>query len=406
MRQAFLFDMITGRVGAPLDLPSYSWDITVSDSALSTTRDKGFGQDSASGMTVPWTALPGTTPAQRRQAVMPLRTGLMLFDRTQRDIDEQRIGRPIVGGAIGMRKDTAWDTSFDLISPLGLLEHRYMVRENTYGAGANHTSTDTISLRNLSLRAIACEIGVQCTSRKPGGSLPITWPYVGERGAHERTYESWDIQNLSAAHLLELLTNVDDGPDMQFRPTVSADGLYVGWEFVAASDADVYLGQHEVHELSYAPNSGTMEHLTVDRLGPIQRVYASGAGTDRAQLTHLAQDLRLVEQIDPYPLWESTYSDSDADNIGLLQAHAQGVLAANRRPLMQISASVNTADCGGGTDPVRPLGSFWPGERFVLDIHGYLPLPDGRYETRLMQMSGDKTDTVDLVFDVMEDAGT
>ena len=44
MRQAFLFDMITGRVGAPLDIPSFSWDITVADSSLSTTKDKGFGR--------------------------------------------------------------------------------------------------------------------------------------------------------------------------------------------------------------------------------------------------------------------------------------------------------------------------------------------------------------------------
>ena len=82
------------------------------------------------------------------------------------------------------------------------------------------------------------------------------------------------------------------------------------------------------------------------------------------------------------------------------------MLDANRQPLMQISARVNAADCGGGTTPVHPLGSFWPGERFLLDIRDYPPLPDGRYETRLMQMSGDKSDTVNLVFDVMEDAGT
>ena len=406
MRQAFLFDMITGRVGAPLDIPSFSWDITVADSSLSTTKDKGFGQDSASGMTVPWTAVPGSTWEQKRRALMPLRTGLMVFDRTQRDVDEQKPGRPIVGGAIGLRKDSAWDTSFDLISPLGLLEHRYMVREGVYGTGANHTSTDVITLRNLSLRAIACEIGVQCTSRKPGGSLPIRWPYLGEKGAHERTYESWDIQNLSAAHLLDLLTNVDGGPDMQFRPTLSADGLYTGWDFIAAADADIYLGQAQVHELSYAPSGGTMEDLTVARLGPIQRVYASGSGTDKAQITTMVEALSLVEQTDPYPLWESTYSDSDTDKSDLLRAHARGVLDANRQPLMQISARVNTADCGGGTTPVHPLGSFWPGERFLLDIQGYPPLPDGRYETRLMQMTGDKSDTVNLVFDVMEDAGT
>lgn len=401
MRQAFLFDLMSGRLGAPIDLPSLSWSVDVSDSSLATTRDKGFGQDEAGGMTVPWSGVPGRTAAQKRASLCPLRTGVMLFDRSQRDIDEHLPGRPIVGGAVGMRKDTAWDTSFDLISPLGLLEHRYMVRERVYGAGGQHTSVDSIRLRNMSLRAIACEIGVQCTSRKPGGALPIRWPYLGEAGIHERTYEAWDVQNLSAAHLLDLITNVAGGPDMQFRPTLSEDGLYVGWDFTAAADGDIWLGQSVMHELSYAPSGGTMEHLTVDRLGPVQRVYASGSGTDKAQITCLCEDLTLVERADPYPLWEMTYSDSDTDDYTLLRSHAQGVLDANRRPVMQLSAQTNTADNNG----LRALGTFWPGEQFLLDIRDYLPLPDGRYTSRLMRMSGDTSDTVDLIFDVMEDHG-
>ena len=38
-----------------------------------------------------------------------------------------------------------------------------------------------------------------------------------------------------------------------------------------------------------------------------------------------------------------------------------------------------------------------------LDISGFPSLTDGLYECRLMQMSGDETDKVSLIFDAMED---
>ena len=97
--------------------------------------------------------------AERREMISPLRTGVMVFSLTDDDLEQERMGTPFIGGFIGLRHDNAHGTSFDLLSPLGLLEHRYMVREGKYGAGANHTSPDTITLTNLSMRAIACAIG-------------------------------------------------------------------------------------------------------------------------------------------------------------------------------------------------------------------------------------------------------
>ena len=38
-----------------------------------------------------------------------------------------------------------------------------------------------------------------------------------------------------------------------------------------------------------------------------------------------------------------------------------------------------------------------------LDIQGFPTLADGVYECRLMQMSGDQTDKVSLIFDAMDD---
>ena len=39
--EAYIVDTIAGRILAPIDLPSFSWSVSVSDSSLATTKDKG-----------------------------------------------------------------------------------------------------------------------------------------------------------------------------------------------------------------------------------------------------------------------------------------------------------------------------------------------------------------------------
>ncbi|MDE5640879.1 MAG: hypothetical protein K2I40_04055, partial [Bifidobacterium castoris] len=196
-------------------------------------------------------------------------------------------------------------------------------------------------------------------------------------------------------------SGVINGPDMQFRPYLTDDQTMIRWRFEAGSDTDIYLGQHTIHRLAYSPAGGTIENLTIDHLGPIHRVYASGAGTDKAQICAFAQDLTLVELADPYPLREMTYADSDTDKHTLLLQHAQASLDANRRPLMQIKGEININDTDG-VGVLHPLGSIWPGEQVELDIQGFPSLDDGIYTCRLMQMDGNETDTVTLTFDPIE----
>ena len=105
---------------------------------------------------------------------------------------------------------------------------------------------------------------------------------------------------------------------------------------------------------------------------------------------------------DPWPLREMTYSDPDA-NGPATQQYAEGVLAANRRPLMQFKGVVHANDADVNGVPLNPFGSFWPGETFQIAVDGYPSLPDGVYECRLMRMDGDETDMATLTFDVMDD---
>lgn len=395
--RTYLGDTTTGLIDCPIDIPSFSWTITVSDSSMSTTKDRGVGEDSATGMSVYWSEIPGTTTTQKASAVSSFRRYLCLCWKSREDEDPDSPGIPFVFGAIGTRSDTWEDTSFDLLSMYNFLQNRVLVEEGTYGTGPSSTTKGSIRLEKMSYRGIAATIGDMCTNRKPGGSLPIDWQYVGEAGSRAREYTGYDVQNNICADLLDKLTNLIGGPDMQFRPYL-ADSSHIRLQFIAGSDADQRLGQNRIHRLTCFPGGGTLQNIQVDHDGPVMRVYASGSGTDEAQICHLSEDLTLVHNVDPYPLVESVYSDSDTDNPDILKQHGDATLSANCVPTMQVSGEIDFND----EDSPEP-GSLWPGELVELDIEGFPTLPDDVYLMRLMQMSGDQSSRCKVKFDVYED---
>ena len=63
--RAYVVDTISGQLLCPIDLPNFSWSVSVADSSLSTTKSKGVGQDEVSGLKVPWTAVPANSPGER-----------------------------------------------------------------------------------------------------------------------------------------------------------------------------------------------------------------------------------------------------------------------------------------------------------------------------------------------------
>nr|WP_204316631.1 hypothetical protein [Bifidobacterium ramosum] len=391
---------MTGLIRCPIDLPSFSWSVSVSDSAMATTRDKNAGEQDATGLRLPWGAVPARSAAARADLLCPDKRSIMLCWKTADDPSE--IGTPIVGGSITPRTDTASDTSFTLASPLSLLADRYLIDERRFGTAAKGTTSSVISYRGLSRRGLAAEFGARVTGGKAGGILPIDWNYLGERGTENRDYHGYDIQNLDFKSFLTRLTNLENGPDCQFRPKLS-DGSHFRWDFLAASDADVYLEQSSVVEFHYSPLGGTIEDLSIDHAGPTHRVYMTGAGAGDKMKCAMSENLTLVQQTDPWPLREAVESDNDIDDTSLLQRAAAGRLAGLDAPIMQIKGSVYFTDRDQAGHLLHPPGSFHTGERVHLWANGFPTLADGMYITRLMQMDGDESGKAQLTFDVMAD---
>lgn len=387
--RAWLCDTMTGLVDVPIDIPTFSWSLSISDSSLATTRDKGTGDETGTGMQLPLSAFPATTREALARMLAPTRRALVLcWD------DGSDIGVPIVWGVMG-EPTIGWeDVSFDLTSPLSLMASRYAVHEGVFGAGSGSVTTDVINYTGMSLRGILASLGELCTKAKPGGSLPIDWQYAGEAGSHKRTYSGYDVANLSWQAVATKVANVQGGPDFQFRP-YWADSQHVRLSFEAGSDSEPYLAQSGiVPTLTSFAGGGTIEEMKVACLGPVMRVYGTGSGSDQATICNQSQDLALCTQADPWPLMETTASDSDWDSADLVRSHTDAALAAGKVPLVQLTGKVSLADAGGITP-----GQVWPGQLVDMDIRDHPYLPAGTYRMRLMSMTGDQGDMATLTFD-------
>lgn len=208
---AYLYDTMTGLLAQKIDIPSFSWSMSVSDSSFTTTTGKDVGVDEVSGLQLPWSQIPGVDAAARASALQPYKRGLVLFWRTGLE-DPESLGTPVLAGALGVRSSTRKDVSLPFISMLTVLGDRYLVHEKGFGTGKNHTSPGKWRYENLSYRALACAVIQACTSGKPGGRLPIDLPYLGEGGTHSLPVESGDEDKSTT------------GKTKSKRRTVTADG--------------------------------------------------------------------------------------------------------------------------------------------------------------------------------------
>ena len=329
---------MTGLLDRPVDLPSFSWSVSVSESSLATNRQAGAGTEDWSGVTVPWTAISERTPEGRAAALSPLRRFLALCW----DDGSGGIGTPVLWGAIGQRSDSWLDTTFSVDSAMSMLSQRVAVPELAFGTGAGSTSPGRTELAG-SARSIVCQLIAICAGQKPGSALPIDLPYISETGSRTLELAHYDVGNLACSDLVSRIASESEGPDVQLRPYL-ADQSHVRLRLVAGSDTEPGLPQDAVRTLTFFPGGGTMQNLSVDRVGPVQRVYATGSGTDEAQLCHLSEDLGLCMTADPWPLCETVATDSDLDDAASVAALGDGTLAASSSPLAQLSCDVDLAD--------------------------------------------------------------
>lgn len=364
MWTANLFQVSSGAIGPQLNFESHSWSVSLNETESFSVklRKSDLPNIDSDLWLAPWWA------------------GVVLMWDNQ----------PIVAGPITSRPHESFDTlQLNCAGIRALLARRICVLEQS---DWSKLAKSQIQYTGLSLGTIAKRVVDQIT-KKPGGALPITFAVADETETndadHQRTYQGFNVQNINVDDILTKLSNVINGPDIMFKPRKLADNrltfdLWTGTE----KQPRIYQNNTPVWD-TVAPFGAVVSAQTI-MTGDQQtsRVYSLGAGMDRGQLITVTTNNKPLSQ--GFPLLETVINSGNSENRNVVAAHGLAKLIINAEMKQQLQLTVR-AD-----DSVNYLSTFWPGDLVKLNVKGWISLPDGITEYRLLNMNGDSSSNVKL----------
>lgn len=362
-------ELLTGRVWGELPVASGAWNMQF--------RDAGSVE-----VTLPWrgevlAAFPGM-----RETLTPWRCflaavtddGTVLEAGPIRAHSYDDAGGTLKVNATGMR---------------GIFARRFLVQPYSETPPQRQSFTYTGTLGNIA-RAV-----VNTAMSQPQGGLPIDLPPVTD-GTHTRTYHGYEFNRIS--ELLKKLEDVENGPDIEFRPyRTNLDGVvtHIRWE--------MRTGQPELSQYTRPAPGPVSDHVwdhsvvhsgvlaldvdvDPDNMGDI--AYVTGSGSEREMLTSVAKGRRLLDR--GFPLLEVDESRSTVTRQSTLDAHARALRDISAAPWQTWKLTVRASG------PGPRLGDYLVGDwvRVYVGDHPYLTPKASGYRTRIMGISGDISEAV------------
>lgn len=372
----YAFEMLTGRRIVPLPVASGSWSIATN--ADDSIQCKIPARAAVTAQLDVW----GTTPLAR--------TGLLAV------VD----GMPVAAGPIWKRK-YAQGKDIDLTAGgiRSYWERRLLLpvaaRTNSLvdGNGDPVTAYDT-NLSGLSYGTIAKRY-IELMQLWPGGAVPMILP-PDEPGTYVRNVAAIDLKKVRA--LIDALSNVENGPDISFRPRWSGDGLGIYWEMTHGSVATPRLGNADPSLITWtvgAPTGGAFD-LSVEEDGTelAEEVFAAGGRSSDRVLIARGRDTTLYDA--GFPLMQAAdTAHSDVVDQATMQSYANRGAALGKYPSSFWKMKVRAHEKG-----VIPLGDYWLGDMATVTVDDREPvIPAGDYYRRIASISGDaEGESFDIAF--------
>lgn len=367
MWTAHLFQTVTGQIGPRLNFEAMDWSIELngSETINMKLRKSDLPKIDLNYWLSPWWA--GV---------------VLLWNNT-----------PIVAGPLITRPAESFD--FVTIGCGGIrsiLAKRVVVTEQP-NWWETLAASDPVTYSGLSLGTIAKRV-VQKVQQKPGGALPISYAVPDEIGGHERNYQPFNIQNIFADDVLTKLSNVLDGPDIMFKPRLLRPNILT-FDLWTGTNNQPRIFQKYTPVWDTTPVKGTVSEMNVTVTGTYatSRVFSIGPGQDQGTLIRAVTDQKLLQK--QYPLLETSISGTSSENPDVVLDHGIGNLNANSGPLLEVQMTVR----GDGD---LPFGTFWPGDLVEVVTKGWLSLPDGVTQMRLLSLTGDHTSNVKVSLQLEE----
>lgn len=372
MWTAHLFQTITGQIGPQLHMESATWSIPLNDiETLSIElRKSDLPKVDLTKWLAPWWA------------------GVVLMHD----------GIPIVAGPIVSRRSESFAYIYlDVKGIRQVLGKRLVTQELT---DWSKLAGSVIQWKGYSLGTIAKKVVQASTNPKLGGSLPISYPIadqtVKDDADHQRTYQGFNIGNISTHDVLTKISEVSRGPDIMFKPRLVRDDQLT-FDMVYGDEFDPRIDQNNTPVWDTTAVKGPVSDLDVVHTGTYQtnRVYSSGAGTDAGTLIKVVTDQKTIQA--GYPLLETTVSVSDSTNGTVVLNHAKGSLESNIEGLTEIQMTVRA-------DTENYLGSFWSGDlaHIILD-DSWVSLKSGLNRMRILNINGGISNDVKMSLQTEED---
>lgn len=362
--RAYLVHTATGQVGPQIDPESGSWQIDLNgvESGSVTLRKGDLGRVPAKWF-APW-------------------WGSVLLTYTWEGIE-----RPIVAGPItGWSSETVHSVTLDFAGIRRVLERRTVTVEYPNGANADAKFT------GLSLGTLAWEI-VSLALDKPGGRLPIVHGTARESGKESRTYPAWDVANLNAETALNEVIETEGGPDVMFRPRFTdASHTVIEWVMVTGTVASPVIAQDTVPDWDTTTARSGVQSISLRSSAEhlATRVWGTGSGEGKGTLIRVATDYEFLNAGGVF--LETVVSDPDWVNGDEVLRYARGQLQTLGDMLDQVALGVRAADHRA------PLGSWFVGDKAAVTLSGWLSVPDGTRDMRIISASGDLEDAVSIQF--------
>ncbi len=250
----------------------------------------------------------------------------------------------------------------------------------------------SIDLTGLELGSIAREMVRAAVFGNPyNPGLPLVLPDVLATGTNERHYKGYELGYLGDR--LKKLTEVEDGPDLAFRPRFNgADPTRIEWAMTHGTEASPLLyqgGDDWIWDATVEESGVSSIDVDEDGTGMADRVWQPGAGSELDMKLATAQDTTLITTAG-YPWTETDAASKDVEDLGILQSYANAAMTAARRPVETWSLNVRA-------DTSPRLGEYEPGDFAQITVPtGHALLVPGPRRVRIMAIDGDDTQTVKL----------
>lgn len=235
------------------------------------------------------------------------------------------------------------------------------------------------NLAGLSLGTIA-KRWVQQARTWGGGDVPVVF-MPDEFGIHERNTPAVDFQNLGDS--LHDLTDLEDGPDIEFRPLWTDDGQGVEWLLRTGTNAEPRLRSKQVHLWDFSAPKPGVKNLDIDEdaTNLVSTAWTTGGrSSNTALVSHVYADT-LPDA--GYPMLEDVDSThSTVSRLSTLNGYGRERLRVDSKPRQFFTFDA-------ATDRAPYLNDLNVGDLCDIRIGRHDWLPRDTYRAEIASISGD-----------------